>query len=85
MEKTNRREFLKSTAATGSQATLDPVAIARRHTIVREIPTPVFFEGMMLGNSDVGLCVTVRPDVLGLHIGKKTPGTSVSARTMSPT
>ena len=34
-------------------------------------PTPDFFEGMLLGNGDVGLCVTVRPDALGLHLGKE--------------
>jgi alpha-L-fucosidase 2 len=42
----------------------------RRHTIVRDLPTPDFFEGMLLGNGDIGVCVTVRPDALGLHIGK---------------
>ncbi|MGH9377668.1 MAG: glycosyl hydrolase family 95 catalytic domain-containing protein [Terriglobia bacterium] len=49
---------------------LDPVEIARRHAFVKDAPTPNFFEGMLLGNGDVGLCVTVRPDGLGLHIGK---------------
>ena len=37
---------------------------------MRELPTPNFFEGMLLGNGDIGLCVTVRPDALGIHIGK---------------
>jgi len=37
---------------------------------VRNLPTPNFFEGMLLGNGDVGVCITVRPDTLGLHIGK---------------
>lgn len=49
---------------------LDPLEIARRHAFVKNAPTPNFFEGMLLGNGDVGLCVTVRPDGLGLHIGK---------------
>jgi hypothetical protein len=49
---------------------LDTVAIARRHALVRTQPTPDFFEGMLLGNGDIGVCVTVRPDALGLHIGK---------------
>lgn len=49
---------------------LDPIEIARRHAFVKDSPTPNFFEGMLLGNGDVGLCVTVRPDGLGLHIGK---------------
>ena len=25
---------------------------------------------MLLGNGDIGLCLTVRPDALGFHIGK---------------
>jgi alpha-L-fucosidase 2 len=49
---------------------LDGAAIARRHTILRTLPTPDFFEGMLLGNGDLGVCVTLRPDALGLHIGK---------------
>ena len=44
--------------------------IAKRHTFIRDLPTPDFFEGMLLGNGDIGVCVTVRPDALGLHIGK---------------
>ncbi len=44
--------------------------IARRHALLRDLPTPTFFEGMLLGNGDIGVCVTVRPDALGLHIGK---------------
>ena len=39
--------------------------------MVREGPTPDFFEGMLLGNGDIGVVVTVRPDALGLHIGKE--------------
>jgi hypothetical protein len=34
------------------------------------VPTPDFFEGLLLGNGDIGVCVVVRPDALGLHIGK---------------
>jgi hypothetical protein len=49
---------------------LDGFRIAHRHQIVRNLPTPNFFEGMLLGNGDVGVCVTVRPDALGLHLGK---------------
>ena len=69
-----RRGFLGSAAAAAAQAPerlWDGSRIARRHRIVREIPTPNFFEGMLLGNGDIGLCVTVRPDALGLHIGKE--------------
>src|SRR4051794_34370590 len=60
----------RSYASTDSLAQLDGAEIARRHQIVRELPTPNFFEGMLLGNGDVGVCVTVRPDALGLHLGK---------------
>jgi hypothetical protein len=38
--------------------------------IVRDIPSPSFFDGMLLGNGDVGACVVVRPDALAIHIGK---------------
>lgn len=72
--KLTRRGFLGSTVAAAAPAPaqqLDGVRIARRHRIVRDIPTPNFFEGMLLGNGDIGLCVTVRPDALGLHIGKE--------------
>src|ERR1700758_5398528 len=49
---------------------LNAFEIARRHMIVRDTPTPAFFEGMLLGNGDVGACVIVRPDAVGIHIGK---------------
>jgi alpha-L-fucosidase 2 len=82
--KINRRKFLQSTAATATAAALpaemraasdaadlDGFQIAKRHAIVRDLPTPDFFEGMLLGNGDIGVCVTVRPDALGLHLGKE--------------
>ena len=82
--KTDRRRFLQATAATAAagvlpaealplsnDVTLDGFRIAKRHQIVRDLPTPNFFEGMLLGNGDIGLCVTVRPDALGLHLGKE--------------
>ena len=56
---------------TGATGKLDGFAIARKHTIVRDQATPNFFEGMLLGNGDIGLCLTVRPDALGLHLGKE--------------
>jgi hypothetical protein len=40
------------------------------HTFVRTIPGPTYFEGMLLGNGDVGVCAVVRPDALALHISK---------------
>ncbi len=82
--KTNRSRFLQATAATAAagvlpaemgsdpdSANLDGFQIARRHAMVRDLPTPDFFEGMLLGNGDLGLCITVRPDALGLHLGKE--------------
>jgi alpha-L-fucosidase 2 len=76
----SRREFLASgvgaaSAIAGSRrASGEPVLngyeIAKRHCITRDEPTPDFFEGMLLGNGDIGVCITVRPDALGLHIGK---------------
>lgn len=53
-----------------SAHTLDGFSIARKHIIARDVPTPDFFEGMLLGNGDIGVCITVRPDALGLHLGK---------------
>src|SRR5712664_3333577 len=43
---------------------LNASEIARRHMIVRDTPSPSFFDGMLLGNGDVGACVVVRPDAL---------------------
>jgi len=80
--KTTRRRFLQATAASAvpslpsdvpfpvGQEGLNSFEIAKRHKIVSELPTPNFFEGMLLGNGDVGVCATVRPDALGLHLGK---------------
>jgi len=82
--RTNRRRFLQTTAATAAAGVLpaeprplssdtevEGFLIAKRHEIVRDLPTPNFFEGMLMGNGDIGLCVTVRPDALGLHLGKE--------------
>ncbi len=84
MHRTTRRTFLKTSAAAASAvgmprtfrittaaAVIDPFEIAQHHKIVRDIPTPGFFEGMLLGNGDVGVCATLRPDALGLHLGKE--------------
>src|SRR5258708_22695675 len=49
---------------------LNASEIARRHMIVRDTPSPSFFDGMLLANGDVGACVVVRPDALAIHIGK---------------
>jgi alpha-L-fucosidase 2 len=83
--KTTRRQFLQTstlatlaatqplnaaTKVTAPPGTLEAFQIASDHSIVKDLPTPNFFEGMLLGNGDVGVCVVVRPDALGLHIGK---------------
>ena len=49
---------------------LDAFELASRHPLVRTKPGPTYFEGMLLGNGDVGVCAVVRPDALGLHISK---------------
>ncbi len=78
--KTTRRAFIEATAAAGASTAsvaakngpsrLDAAAIARRHALIRTQPTPDFFEGLLLGNGDIGVCLTVRPDAMGIHIGK---------------
>jgi hypothetical protein len=76
--KTTRRIFLGTAGVAaagapmpqGAPRALDAVAIARRHSLVRVQPAPEFFEGLLLGNGDIGVCVTVRPDAMGIHIGK---------------
>ena len=49
---------------------LDAFELAGKHTMVRTKPGPTYFEGMLLGNGDVGVCAVVRPDALGLHLSK---------------
>ncbi|MBI3666068.1 MAG: hypothetical protein HY236_07565 [Acidobacteria bacterium] len=75
---TTRREFLGAAAVVAAGPAAAPAGeslhaydIARRHRITREQPTPGFLEGMLLGNGDIGVAVTIRPDALGLHIGKE--------------
>jgi alpha-L-fucosidase 2 len=82
--KTTRRKFLQTSTAAASaagfmpsrareatkSAALQPNQIAKGHSIIRVLPGPDFFEGMLLGNGDIGVCVVVRPDALGLHLGK---------------
>ena len=83
--KLSRREFIQTSAIAGvagsvlpasapptlpDRQSLDAFAIARRHRLVTQPPTPGFFEGMLLGNGDIGVCAVVRPDALGLHIAK---------------
>ena len=49
---------------------IDAFERASSHTFARTIPGPTYFEGMLLGNGDVGVCAVVRPDALALHISK---------------
>lgn len=63
-------ETVEGRRPSAAMTELSAAVIAGRHRIERDIPTPDFFEGMLLGNGDVGVCVTIRPDALGLHIGK---------------
>jgi alpha-L-fucosidase 2 len=49
---------------------LDAFNIASQHTMEKTVPGPTFFEGMLFGNGDVGVCAVVRPDALALHISK---------------
>jgi alpha-L-fucosidase 2 len=49
---------------------LDGYEIAGRHPLMRTKAGPTYFEGMLLGNGDIGVCAVVRPDALGLHISK---------------
>lgn len=62
---------LKNLSAASPRRVLDAFQSAREHRLVRQGPTPGFFEGMLLGNGDIGVCVTTRPDALGLHLGKE--------------
>src|SRR5260370_32543453 len=57
------------TAGISPDAHLNASEIARRHMIVRDTPSPSFFDGMLLGNGDVGACVVGPPDALAIHIG----------------
>ena len=54
----------------GTLRRIDAFERASGHTMVRTKPGPTYFEGMLLGNGDVGVCAVVRPDALALHISK---------------
>ena len=49
---------------------LDGYELAKYHIFVRTKPGPTYFEGLLLGNGDIGVCAVVRPDALGLYISK---------------
>lgn len=44
-------------------------AIAKKHSILRDVASPDFFEGAVMGNGDLGLVVCTRPDAVVLHLG----------------
>ena len=47
----------------------DIVSIAQKHAIARDVASPDFFEGALLGNGDLGVVVCTRPDGIVLHLG----------------
>lgn len=53
-----------------SQPISDGFERASVHRFLREKPGPTYFEGMLLGNGDVGVCAVVRPDGLAFHLSK---------------
>lgn len=49
--------------------TSDILVTAKKHSISRDIASPDFFEGALLGNGDLGVVVCSRPDGIVLHLG----------------
>lgn len=47
----------------------DILSIAKSHSIHRDIASPDFFEGALMGNGDLGVVVCTRPDGIVLHLG----------------
>ena len=47
----------------------DIVSAAQKHAIARDVASPDFFEGALLGNGDLGVVVCTRPDGIVLHLG----------------
>ena len=48
---------------------IDVLSMAKKHAIRRELAAPHFFEGMLLGNGDLGVVACTRPDAIVLHLG----------------
>jgi len=48
---------------------LDPVTIAKKHSLHYAKPAPGFFEGALLGNGALGAVVTTRPDAIVIRFG----------------
>ena len=47
----------------------DILNTAKKHSIRRDVASPDFFEGAIMGNGDLGLIVCTRPDALLMHLG----------------
>ncbi|MBO4299027.1 MAG: hypothetical protein J5998_09520, partial [Clostridia bacterium] len=47
----------------------DIVLIAAEHAIRRDVASPDFFEGALMGNGGLGVVVCTRPDAIVLHLG----------------
>ena len=48
---------------------MDILSLAKKHSITRDVASPDFFEGAVMGNGGLGLVVCTRPDALVLHLG----------------
>ena len=42
---------------------------AKRHPIERDVPSPGFFEGALIGNGGLGVVINTRPDSVVLRFG----------------
>lgn len=47
----------------------DILSTAKKHAITRNMASPDFFEGALLGNGNLGVVVCTRPDGIVLHLG----------------
>lgn len=47
----------------------DIAEIAKTHSIKREIASPDFFEGALMGNGNLGVVACTRPDAIVLYLG----------------
>lgn len=48
---------------------MDIPALAKHHSIRKELAAPDFFEGALLGNGGMGVVVCTKPDGINLHLG----------------
>ena len=42
---------------------------AKKHSIRKELAAPHFFQGALLGNGNLGVVVTTKPDGIALYLG----------------